>query len=59
MPQQVCVILCMVKLFICKSKDTIDSTNCLVVFRNPPGFAFLVFKHSDDAESAVRKLHGR
>lgn len=29
------------------------------VARNPPGFAFLVFKHADDAERAVRKLHGR
>ncbi|WAQ97207.1 hypothetical protein MAR_029897 [Mya arenaria] len=26
---------------------------------NPPGFAFLVFKHAEDAESAVRRVHGR
>ncbi|XP_052772005.1 probable splicing factor, arginine/serine-rich 6 isoform X1 [Mya arenaria] len=29
------------------------------VARNPPGFAFLVFKHAEDAESAVRRVHGR
>jgi len=27
--------------------------------RNPPGFGFLVYKHCDEAERAVRKLHGR
>ncbi|KAL4240347.1 hypothetical protein ACF0H5_001137 [Mactra antiquata] len=29
------------------------------VARNPPGFAFMVYKYPEDAESAVRKLHGR
>ncbi|PIK56342.1 putative serine/arginine-rich splicing factor 7 isoform X1 [Apostichopus japonicus] len=29
------------------------------VARNPPGFAYVVYKHRDDAEYAVRKLHGR
>ncbi|CAL8087672.1 unnamed protein product [Calicophoron daubneyi] len=28
------------------------------VARNPPGFAFIVFKHSDDADRAVRRMHG-
>lgn len=28
-------------------------------FRNPPGFAFLVYKYGDDAEEAVKKLHGK
>jgi len=33
----------------------------LVVFsyRNPPGFAFIVFKHVEECERAVRKSHGR
>jgi len=29
------------------------------VARNPPGFAFLVFKYPEDAERAVRDLNGR
>ncbi|KAJ8022723.1 RNA-binding protein 1 [Holothuria leucospilota] len=29
------------------------------VARNPPGFAYVVFKYKDDAEAAVRELHGR
>ena len=29
------------------------------VARNPPGFAFIVFKHADDAERAVEELDGR
>ncbi len=36
--------------------------SCLFFFffcRNPPGFAFLVFKYADDAEKAVRDLDGR
>lgn len=28
-------------------------------FRNPPGFAFLVYKYGEDAEEAVKKLHGK
>jgi len=31
----------------------------LFVCRNPPGFAFLVFKDKYDCERAVRKCHGR
>lgn len=31
----------------------------MFVCRNPPGFAFVVYKHSDDAEAAVRGLNGR
>ena len=27
--------------------------------RNPPGFAFVVFKHPEDAEKVVRDLDGR
>ena len=29
------------------------------VARNPPGFAFIVYKHADDAERAVEELDGR
>lgn len=29
------------------------------VARNPPGFAFLVYKYGEDAEEAVKKLHGK
>ncbi|XP_067934141.1 serine/arginine-rich splicing factor 3-like isoform X2 [Watersipora subatra] len=29
------------------------------VARNPPGFAFIVFKNLDECERAVRKSHGR
>lgn len=29
------------------------------VARNPPGFAFIVFKYSEDAERAVRRMDGR
>ncbi|KAF6029469.1 hypothetical protein EB796_012232 [Bugula neritina] len=29
------------------------------VARNPPGFAFIVFKHVEECERAVRKSHGR
>lgn len=31
----------------------------ILFFRNPPGFAFLVYKYQDDAEKCVKKLHGR
>jgi len=40
------------QVLICNS-----SIACLC--RNPPGFGFLVYKYSDEAEQAVRKLHGR
>ncbi|VDP87543.1 unnamed protein product [Echinostoma caproni] len=29
------------------------------VARNPPGFAFIVFKYSEDADRAVRRMDGR
>lgn len=29
------------------------------VARNPPGFAYVVYRHKEDAEDAVRNLHGR
>jgi len=29
------------------------------VARNPPGFAFIVYKHADDAECFVDELDGR
>lgn len=29
------------------------------VARNPPGFAFIVFKYAEDAEKAVRRMDGR
>ena len=29
------------------------------VARNPPGFAFVIFQNSDDAEEAVRQLDGK
>lgn len=29
------------------------------VARNPPGFAFIVYKRADDAERAVEELDGR
>ena len=45
-----CVIMC----------DTLKSSDVVTCLcRNPPGFGFLVFKYGDDAEQAVRRLHGR
>jgi len=35
------------------------SSSIVCLCRNPPGFGFLVYKYSYDAEAAVRKLHGR
>jgi RNA recognition motif. (a.k.a. RRM, RBD, or RNP domain) len=30
----------------------------LVLCRNPPGFGFIVYKRAEDAERAVREIHG-
>jgi RNA recognition motif-containing protein len=42
-----------------KEFDTFGPLVDCWVARNPPGFAFVVFKRADDAERAVEELDGR
>jgi len=42
-----------------KEFDTFGPLVDCWVARNPPGFAFIVYKHADDAERAVEELDGR